>query len=964
MSSVSIVNNLAIKQYSRQPDSAGLKNTAAAKAPLATANTTRTGSSIVSISSSGYRLSNALASSLQSATKPVSPSAAAASNAVSPARLNFGSVDTVAPTVSQFSPADGTSGAAASANIVLTFSESIKRGTGSIVLKDTNGATIETFDAANSNRISISGNTLTINPTNDLAYNTRYFVTFAAGTVRDLAGNKYAGTSSYDFKTAPDPLPPTVTGFSPADGASSASRSANIVLTFSEAIQRGTGAIVLKDANGAIIETFDAANSSRIAISGNTLTLDPSNDLAYNTRYFVTFANGTVRDLTGNKYAGISTYDFRTVTDNAAPTVTGFSPADGAGNVSRSANVALTFSEAIQRGSGAIVLKDANGAIVESFDAASSARLSISGNTLTLNPTSDLAFNAKYFVTFALGTVRDLAGNRYAGTSTYDFRTVADTLAPTVTGFAPANGAAGASRSANIVLSFSEAIQRGSGTILLKEANGTVVESFDAAGSDRISIAGNTLTLNPTSDLAYNTRYFATFAAGTVRDIAGNKYAGTSTYAFRTLADTIAPTVTTFSPADGANGASRSTNIAVTFSEAIQRGLGSIVLKDAAGAIIESFDAASSDRITISGNSLTLDPSSDLADNTQYFVTFAAGTIRDLAGNSYAGTNTYDFRTVADIATPSVTHFSPADGATGASRSANIALTFSEAIQRGTGNIVLKKLDGTIVESFDAASSNRLSVSGNTLTLDPTNDLVANTQYLVTFAAGSIKDLADNNYAGTSSYGFRTAPGAFNIDVVYSGDPSYQSYFDQAKAVWEQVITGDLANVGGTDDLRIAASVTNIDGAGGILGQASPDSVRSGSNLPYQGHMQFDSADLATMVQNGTLLKIITHEMGHVLGIGSLWSTFGLNATVGRYTGTNALNMYRTMAGGNPNATYVPLETVGGAGTVNVHWSEAVFDTELMTGYAESNHNMPLSKLSIAALADLGYQVDYNAADA
>ncbi|MEY4620491.1 MAG: hypothetical protein RIS65_1663, partial [Pseudomonadota bacterium] len=60
----------------------------------------------------------------------------------------------------------------------------------------------ESFDAATSNRISISGSTLTIDPTNNLAGNTRYFVVFSSGNVRDLAGNAYRGTSTYDFTTA------------------------------------------------------------------------------------------------------------------------------------------------------------------------------------------------------------------------------------------------------------------------------------------------------------------------------------------------------------------------------------------------------------------------------------------------------------------------------------------------------------------------------------------------------------------------------------------------------------------------------------------------------------------------------------------------------------------------------------------------------------------------------------------
>ena len=123
--------------------------------------------------------------------------------------------------------------------------------------------------------------------------------------------------------------------------------------------------------------------------------------------------------------------------------------------------------------------------------------------------------------------------------------------------------------------------------------------------------------------------------------------------------------------------------------------------------------------------------------------------------------------------------------------------------------------------------------------------------------------------------------------------------------------------------------------------------------------MQFDNYDMANMVNNGSLLKVILHEMGHVLGLGTLWNQFGFNTTFGQYTGTNALNEYRQLSG-NAGASYVPLETGGGSGTANAHWRESIFKDELMTGYATGS--MPLSRLSIAALADLGYQVNYSAA--
>ena len=94
---------------------------------------------------------------------------------------------------------------AIAANIVLTFSESIAKGTGSIVLKTTAGVTIATYDAATSANLSISGSTLTINPTADLVSGTSYSVEFAAGTIKDLAGNNYPGTSTYNFTTVTPP---------------------------------------------------------------------------------------------------------------------------------------------------------------------------------------------------------------------------------------------------------------------------------------------------------------------------------------------------------------------------------------------------------------------------------------------------------------------------------------------------------------------------------------------------------------------------------------------------------------------------------------------------------------------------------------------------------------------------------------------------------------------------------------
>ncbi len=101
-----------------------------------------------------------------------------------------------------FSPSDEARDVAVASNIVLTFSSAIHRGSGSITLKTGTGVTIATYDAASSTNLSISGSTLTINPSADLAYSTGYMVEFAVGSIKDLFGTAYAGTTSYNFTTA------------------------------------------------------------------------------------------------------------------------------------------------------------------------------------------------------------------------------------------------------------------------------------------------------------------------------------------------------------------------------------------------------------------------------------------------------------------------------------------------------------------------------------------------------------------------------------------------------------------------------------------------------------------------------------------------------------------------------------------------------------------------------------------
>jgi subtilisin-like proprotein convertase family protein len=211
----------------------------------------------------------------------------------------------------------------------------------------------------------------------------------------------------------------------------------------------------------------------------------------------------------------------------------------------------------------------------------------------------------------------------------------------------------------------------------------------------------------------------------------------------------------------------------------------------------------------------------------------------------------------------------------------------------------------------------------------------------------------------------------FNIDIRFLGGltSAQQDAFAIAAKRWSAIITGDIpdATLQGEliDDIRIDARGAAIDGVGGILGQAGPTWIRSDSYFPIAGIMTFDQADLQKLEDDGLLLSVILHEMAHVLGFGTIWSYKGLlhgaDSINPTFSGPNAMREFGTLLGSSTPAA-VPVENGGGPGTRNSHWREAVFGNELMTGFINQGVN-PLSRLTAASMADLGYQVNLDAAD-
>ncbi|MGX9351638.1 leishmanolysin-related zinc metalloendopeptidase [Shimia sp. W99] len=206
-------------------------------------------------------------------------------------------------------------------------------------------------------------------------------------------------------------------------------------------------------------------------------------------------------------------------------------------------------------------------------------------------------------------------------------------------------------------------------------------------------------------------------------------------------------------------------------------------------------------------------------------------------------------------------------------------------------------------------------------------------------------------------------PTGYNIAIVYVGtwSETLRQGIENAAEMISTLITDDLPDHNGIDDISITATLENIDGTDGYWGWGGYDTLRSDSLLPSSGYIKFDTSDTDRIESLGLWEDLMLHEMLHALGFGTTWSDMGLVEDFGgdlRFTGANATAAYNRdfadIAKHDALADFgVAVETEGGPGTAGVHWDDATFKNELMTG--QLNYDNYLSDMSIAALEDMGY---------
>ena len=455
--------------------------------------------------------------------------------------------DTVVPTVSSFSPPNGSVNVGDNANIHFTFSKPINPLTvnASTIQLSGGGSTFipDSISFSNSNQ------TVLLVPHAPMPDNT--LMTLTISGVTDVAGNPVANqTTTFTTGTGPDVIPPTILWTNPQTG------------LYTQALNVPLNAIVQIESNEPIdpasvntsswmvLDTTNGQNvpgTSSTSADGVAVTFVPNPPLAPNRQYHVYFQGRGMTDLAGNPVgvSGLGDFVFTTGTSasTSAPQVTQVSPASGATGIPINAQAVIGFNEPVDAAKlSGVSLTGPSGTVTTSLSV-------FNGNqSVALIPTVPLATGMQY--TIHVAGVQDFSGNLLASpvTSSFSTGTAADLNPPRVTSSTPSANSTGISTTAAIQVQFSKAIDPVSITPTTFQVY-PYNTSIPVAGTVSTTAHGQTVTFTPTQALDSLTFYYVSLTTG-ITDMEGQPLTGSASFFFTTAQGTtsLAPVIGLVNP--------------------------------------------------------------------------------------------------------------------------------------------------------------------------------------------------------------------------------------------------------------------------------------------------------------------------------------------------------------------------------------------------------------------------------
>ena len=503
--------------------------------------------------------------------------------------------------------------------------------------------------------------------------------------------------------------------------------------------------------------------------------------------------------------------------DMDPPEIATLSPANNATGVSPRADLVARFDEVIVTNTtGSIVISNRSDHSIATIAIGDTSQITVSGTRLTINPTDDLDTNTQYAVLIDTNALKDTSDNVFAGipaATNWWFETgeltavLADINADgtdrtaSTADFEDAAGLAAGTFSRDSVIVFGGTEE--SGTYAETKNDVTLAISGKSGGADGWFGAGADNNLLDDGFFNSGTTLQTITISGSGLGLVANRRYELYLFAGRSLGHATTFTFDANHPEDPSSGASIPAGVPVVGGD------------ETLGTVLFTFNTGATPP-----SSLAIDWTGQGADpNAAVFAGFA---FRDIG------------EPVADADAPEIASLSPTNNATGVSPKADLVVRFDEVIETNTtGSVVISNRNNSATTAIAIGDTSQVTVSGNRLTVIPSDDLDNDTPYAVMIDTNALKDRSDNFFAGitnATTWAFQTTPPApptmllhnwtFDTDLVdviggkdatAFGDAHFQTASSKIGAGAASFDgSGDYMTAGTASDFVIGTSVKSV----------------------------------------------------------------------------------------------------------------------------------------------------------
>lgn len=150
---------------------------------------------------------------------------------------------------------------------------------------------------------------------------------------------------------------------------------------------------------------------------------------------------------------------------------------------------------------------------------------------------------------------------------------------------------------------------------------------------------------------------------------------------------------------------------------------------------------------------------------------------------------------------------------------------------------------------------------------------------------------------------------------------------------------------------------------GDLAGGARVCLSRPDGALPAVAFIQVNAAAVSRMKEENWLEDTMLHELFHAMGFGSFWRTRAAMTRTNLVT-TNTFGGAQAQQACSQMSAPIAAACAGGVPLSSelAHWNLGVFGNEMMTQSTRAGAR-PVSAMTLAAMADVGYTVNLHAAD-